>query len=111
MKEITRYDDRVLPIIFRHLRYVSEHDFPGDVYPKYMSGPTYLASRQAISAIMPHTSEVIGFNMDDILYTGILAQLGNVSVLDYVDHFTFYLPVIFLYFLIPLSKNKKSIDC
>uniref|UniRef100_A0A914HM56 Hexosyltransferase n=1 Tax=Globodera rostochiensis TaxID=31243 RepID=A0A914HM56_GLORO len=38
------------------------------------NGATYFGTAQAVRAVMAHTSEVVGFNMDDLLYTGILAE-------------------------------------
>jgi hypothetical protein len=37
-------------------------------------------NRQAIRSIMKHTSEVNAINMEDVLFTGILAKLANVSL-------------------------------
>jgi hypothetical protein len=59
-----------------------EH-FPGNRYPDYMQGATYFGTGEAIRAVMAHTREVIGFNMDDIIYTGTLAERANVSRIDY----------------------------
>lgn len=76
-----------------------------------MQGATYFGTNEAIRAVMAHTSEVIGFNMvlhfimfkeiflytmntnyfifqDDIVFTGTLAVIANVSRLDYkTKHF------------------------
>uniref|UniRef100_A0A183C1M2 Hexosyltransferase n=1 Tax=Globodera pallida TaxID=36090 RepID=A0A183C1M2_GLOPA len=57
-----------------HKWYVSEKTFPGNRYPNYMQGATYFGTAQAVRAVMAHTLEVVGFNMDDLLYTGILAE-------------------------------------
>lgn len=52
------------------------------MYPDFVHGVSVLLSRQVISAIMAHTGEVVGFNLDDVVFTGILASLGNVSLFD-----------------------------
>lgn len=71
-----------------HKWYVPVEHFPGDIYPDYMQGATYFGTNEAIRAVMAHTSEVIGFNMDDIVFTGTLAVIANVSRLDYkTKHF------------------------
>ena len=68
-------------------------DFPGERYPRYMQGATYFGTRAAIrglkgdfqlvcfikSAVMARTQEVRGFNMDDLIFTGILAEIANVT--------------------------------
>lgn len=61
-------------------RYVSKKSFPGDIFPDYMQGATYFGTTQAVRAVMAHTSEVVGFNMDDLLYTGILAERAKPPV-------------------------------
>jgi len=47
----------------------------------------YFISSQAITATMPHINKVIGFNMDDVLFTGILADLANVTRADHKEMF------------------------
>uniref|UniRef100_A0A183BN60 Hexosyltransferase n=1 Tax=Globodera pallida TaxID=36090 RepID=A0A183BN60_GLOPA len=54
--------------------YVSEKDFPGKLYPDYMQGATYFGTGQAVRAVMAQTSEVAAFNIEDVIYTGILAE-------------------------------------
>uniref|UniRef100_A0A183CBQ9 Hexosyltransferase n=1 Tax=Globodera pallida TaxID=36090 RepID=A0A183CBQ9_GLOPA len=70
-----------------HRWYVSKSAYPHNWYPDYMQGATYMASSQAISAVMRHAHEVDGFNMDDVLFTGILAKLANVTLFSAGDHF------------------------
>uniref|UniRef100_A0A914N579 Uncharacterized protein n=1 Tax=Meloidogyne incognita TaxID=6306 RepID=A0A914N579_MELIC len=52
-----------------------------------MQGASYFGNGKAIKLIMEHTNEAIGFNMDDILFTGTLAEIANVSRIDYSAHF------------------------
>lgn len=70
-----------------HKWYVPESAYPGKWYPTYMQGATYIATEHAISSIIPHMGEVNGFNMDDVLFTGVLADLGNVSKWDHKEMF------------------------
>ncbi|CAK5096223.1 unnamed protein product [Meloidogyne enterolobii] len=71
-----------------HKWYVSFEHFPGKTFPNYMQGASYLGNGKAIKLIMQHTKEAIGFNMDDILFTGTLAEIANVSRIDYAwTHF------------------------
>uniref|UniRef100_A0A915LFA0 Hexosyltransferase n=1 Tax=Meloidogyne javanica TaxID=6303 RepID=A0A915LFA0_MELJA len=71
----------------KHKWYVSENVYKGNSYPPYMQGASYVASSQAITATMPHINKVIGFNMDDVLFTGILADLANVTRADHKEMF------------------------
>jgi len=48
-----------------------------------MQGATYFGTNKAIKLTMEHTKEVIGFNMDDIVFTGTIAEIANVSRIDY----------------------------
>uniref|UniRef100_A0A914MN90 Hexosyltransferase n=1 Tax=Meloidogyne incognita TaxID=6306 RepID=A0A914MN90_MELIC len=66
-----------------HKWYVSFEHFPGKIFPNYMQGASYFGNGKAIRLIMQHTKEAIGFNMDDILFTGTLAEIANVSRIDY----------------------------
>ncbi|KAF7637135.1 Hexosyltransferase [Meloidogyne graminicola] len=66
-----------------HKWYVSVEHFPGKFFPFYMQGASYFGTNNAINLIMSHTKEVIGFNMDDIVFTGTLADIANVTRLDY----------------------------
>jgi len=58
------------------------------MYPEYMHGSTYFGNSKAITSIMKHTKEVFAIHIEDALYTGILAEKGNVSRYDHADkHF------------------------
>uniref|UniRef100_A0A1I8B664 Hexosyltransferase n=1 Tax=Meloidogyne hapla TaxID=6305 RepID=A0A1I8B664_MELHA len=63
--------------------YVPYEYFPGKQFPRYLQGASYFGSGEAIKLIMAHTKEVIGYNMDDIIFTGTLADIANVSRIDY----------------------------
>ncbi|CAK5096219.1 unnamed protein product [Meloidogyne enterolobii] len=71
----------------RNKWYVPYEHFPGNLFPRYMQGASYFGNGKAIKLIMQHTKEAIGFNMDDILFTGTLAEIANVSRIDYSVHF------------------------
>uniref|UniRef100_A0A1I8C2V0 Hexosyltransferase n=1 Tax=Meloidogyne hapla TaxID=6305 RepID=A0A1I8C2V0_MELHA len=71
----------------KHKWYVSEDAYKGNSYPPYMQGASYVASSQAITVTMPYTSKVTGFNMDDVLFTGVLADLANVTRSDHKEMF------------------------
>ncbi|KAL3102934.1 hypothetical protein niasHT_025842 [Heterodera trifolii] len=67
--------------------FVSTDEFPADLYPNYLSGGVYLSTASAISAILANTHESDGFYMDDVLFTGILAERANVTLSDQRAHF------------------------
>ncbi|KAL3080160.1 hypothetical protein niasHS_013832 [Heterodera schachtii] len=70
-----------------HKWFVSTDEFPADVYPNYLSGGVYLSTAPAISAILANNHESDGFYMDDVLFTGILAERANVTLSDQRAHF------------------------
>uniref|UniRef100_A0A915MBQ2 Hexosyltransferase n=1 Tax=Meloidogyne javanica TaxID=6303 RepID=A0A915MBQ2_MELJA len=73
---------------FQKIQYVSEKEIPMEKYPEYMHGSTYFGNSKAITSIMKHTKEVFAIHIEDALYTGILAEKGNVSRYDHADkHF------------------------
>ncbi|KAI1695381.1 galactosyltransferase domain-containing protein [Ditylenchus destructor] len=68
-------------------RYVSETDYPDDVFPPYCFGALYILSNEAVTGILEHTHEVNAFSLDDVLYTGILAEKAGVLKIDASKHF------------------------
>ncbi|KAL7071727.1 hypothetical protein ACQ4LE_009181, partial [Meloidogyne hapla] len=70
-----------------HRWYVSPVDFPNPIFPHYANGPTYLLTSKAVQAIMNATDNVHAFPIEDVLYTGILANLANVKKFSVWEHF------------------------
>ncbi|KAI1705451.1 galactosyltransferase domain-containing protein [Ditylenchus destructor] len=68
-------------------RYVSESDYPDDVFPPYCFGALYMMSNEAVKGILEHAHEVNAFSLDDVLYTGILAEKAAVRKIDSSKHF------------------------
>uniref|UniRef100_A0A1I8B2Z1 Sugar phosphate isomerase/epimerase n=1 Tax=Meloidogyne hapla TaxID=6305 RepID=A0A1I8B2Z1_MELHA len=53
-----------------------------------MHGSGYFANSKAITSLMKHAQEVYAIHIEDALYTGILAEKGNVSRIDHAfSHF------------------------
>uniref|UniRef100_A0A1I8B6Z0 ZP domain-containing protein n=1 Tax=Meloidogyne hapla TaxID=6305 RepID=A0A1I8B6Z0_MELHA len=68
--------------------YVSEKEFPNKVYPNHMHGSGYFATGKAITSIMKHTKEAYAIHIEDALWSGILAEKGNVTRVNHGhDHF------------------------
>lgn len=69
-------------------RYVNESVYPGTVYPHFASGPVYLASTETIAAILRHSGEINkNLCLEDVLFTGVLAEKANVIRVDQRQHF------------------------
>uniref|UniRef100_A0A914NAV6 Hexosyltransferase n=1 Tax=Meloidogyne incognita TaxID=6306 RepID=A0A914NAV6_MELIC len=71
----------------KHRWYVSPIDFPHPIFPHYTNGPTYLLTSKAVQAIMNLTENVHAFPIEDVLYTGVLANLANVKKFSIWEHF------------------------
>uniref|UniRef100_A0A183CKC5 Hexosyltransferase n=1 Tax=Globodera pallida TaxID=36090 RepID=A0A183CKC5_GLOPA len=67
--------------------YVSKDVYPKDMYPDFMQGTVYLTTPATINAILLYTRQIDGFYLDDVLYTGILAELAIVTLSDQKKHF------------------------
>ncbi|KAI3419383.1 hypothetical protein GPALN_006628 [Globodera pallida] len=68
--------------------YAPKEMYPKDVYPDFMQGTVYLTNPATINAILLHSRQIDGFYLDDVVYTGILAELANVTLSDQKKHFT-----------------------
>ncbi|KAL7075639.1 hypothetical protein ACQ4LE_005006 [Meloidogyne hapla] len=67
--------------------YVPEEVYPNKAYPNYLNGCTYMCSALAIKRILDTCSRINAVNMEDVLFTGIVAQEANVSRVDKPWHF------------------------
>ncbi|KAL3105959.1 hypothetical protein niasHT_025016 [Heterodera trifolii] len=63
--------------------------YPEDNYPNFMQGTVYLTTPATVTAILSHSHEIVGFYLDDVVFTGILAKLANVTLSDQKWHFIF----------------------
>uniref|UniRef100_A0A914I0L3 Hexosyltransferase n=1 Tax=Globodera rostochiensis TaxID=31243 RepID=A0A914I0L3_GLORO len=66
--------------------YAPKEMYPKDMYPDFMQGTVYLTTPATISAILLHTGQIDEFYLEDVLYTGILAELANVTLSDQEKH-------------------------
>jgi hypothetical protein len=76
-------------------RYVSRKVYPSDRYPNYVNGPAYMMTAEAVRALLAQTPQVDQFPMEDVLFTGVLAQAGNVSLYECTDYLRVYGGVIY----------------
>ncbi|KAI1693458.1 galactosyltransferase domain-containing protein [Ditylenchus destructor] len=67
--------------------YVSEEDFPGTAFPPYAPGWATMYSNEAIKAMLQHTHEVNKLSIEDVLYSGLLAEKAAVLKIDISKHF------------------------
>lgn len=63
-------------------RYVSKEQYPNDSYPNYVNSFCYLLSAPAVTAIMEKTSEQQMIQIEDALFTGILAEQAGAARID-----------------------------
>ena len=64
--------------------------YANKTYPNYLAGTFYMCSSLAISQILEHCPVVNAITMEDVLYTGIVAEKANVSRSDQRWHFYMY---------------------
>uniref|UniRef100_A0A915E4A8 Uncharacterized protein n=1 Tax=Ditylenchus dipsaci TaxID=166011 RepID=A0A915E4A8_9BILA len=62
--------------------YVSYQDYPSDILPPYVWGFFYGISNRAVKSILSVSHTVNGFSLDDLLYTGVLAEKAGVKVIS-----------------------------
>ncbi|PAV58490.1 hypothetical protein WR25_17097 [Diploscapter pachys] len=55
-------------------------------FPNYCNGPVYLMSRNAVDAILAYTTNFTMFQIEDVYYTGIIANAAGVSRLNWSRH-------------------------
>uniref|UniRef100_A0A914H2I3 Hexosyltransferase n=1 Tax=Globodera rostochiensis TaxID=31243 RepID=A0A914H2I3_GLORO len=70
--------------------YISKDVYPKDMYTDFMQGTVYLTTPATINAILLYTRQTDGFYLDDVLYTGILAELANVTLSEQQKHFMWF---------------------
>ncbi|KAL3086379.1 hypothetical protein niasHT_033497 [Heterodera trifolii] len=80
--------------------YISEDVYPLDWFPSFMQGTVYLTTPATIRAVLARAKETVGFYLDDVLFTGILAELGNVKLSDHRNHF-----------LLNFSLDERNGEC
>ncbi|PIO57722.1 N-acetyllactosaminide 3-alpha-galactosyltransferase, partial [Teladorsagia circumcincta] len=61
-------------------RYIPESSFPEEYLPDYCSGPTYLMTPAALTALMEVVWEAKVFEVEDAFFTGVLARLAGVRI-------------------------------
>ncbi|KAL3094612.1 hypothetical protein niasHT_023926 [Heterodera trifolii] len=66
---------------------VSREDFPGELFPPFALGNIYLTNTNSVKAVLAHSPKTNGFFLEDVLYSGILAELANVTKSDQQKHF------------------------
>ncbi|KAL3092739.1 hypothetical protein niasHS_007948 [Heterodera schachtii] len=67
--------------------YISREDFPGELFPPFALGNIYLTNTDTVKAVLAHSPKTNGFFLEDVLYSGILAELANVTKSDQQKHF------------------------
>ncbi|KAI6204352.1 Glycosyl transferase domain containing protein [Aphelenchoides besseyi] len=68
--------------INRHPRHVPVEEFPSDKFPEYCNGAIYLLTREAVAEIHKQMVKVEKIRLEDVLFTGIIGNLANVTRFD-----------------------------
>lgn len=68
--------------------FVTAEEFPGDEYPKYLSGWLYLTNPQTVRLLLQATLKRNFFWIDDTYVTGMLAQDQPIEFLDLTPWFS-----------------------
>ncbi|KAL3088224.1 hypothetical protein niasHT_021884 [Heterodera trifolii] len=70
--------------------YVSREMYAPEMYPPFVVGGGYMATTDTVKAILAQTHKINVLYLEDVMYTGILGELANATVLDQKqDHFWF----------------------
>uniref|UniRef100_A0A7I4Y443 Hexosyltransferase n=1 Tax=Haemonchus contortus TaxID=6289 RepID=A0A7I4Y443_HAECO len=70
--------------------YISEEEFPGEMYPPYCCGFAYLIPVPALQTILNATKTERLIHMEDVFITGQLAQKSGVNHVNIMDRVSFY---------------------
>ncbi|KAK7501947.1 hypothetical protein BaRGS_00006699 [Batillaria attramentaria] len=63
--------------------FVSDLDYPGDTYPKYVFGGGYVMTRAAAKALVAASSSTDYLHLEDVYVTGVLARRAGVRHLGH----------------------------
>ncbi|KAL3107291.1 hypothetical protein niasHT_018467 [Heterodera trifolii] len=70
--------------------YVSREMYAPKIFPPFVVGGGYMATTETVKAILAQTHKINVLYLEDVMYTGILGELANATVLDQKqDHFWF----------------------
>ena len=58
---------------------ITEAEHPGDAYPDFATGPSYLVSQQAVEEIIPVAMEHRYIHLEDVFLTGIVADILGIA--------------------------------
>lgn len=61
------------------LRYIPWSEYPDPVFPDYCNGAIYMLSDEAVVQILNSTPMVNKIRLEDVLFTGIIGQLSNLT--------------------------------
>ncbi|KAI1700824.1 galactosyltransferase domain-containing protein [Ditylenchus destructor] len=62
--------------------YITLEEWPKEVYPDYTSGSSYLLSDEAVKRIVATTVKVHSLPIEDVFYTGIVAEEAKIARVD-----------------------------
>ena len=61
---------------------MTKAEYPGDKYPDFATGPSYLVSMQALLDILPLAMEQQYIHLEDVFLTGVVAESLGIQRLN-----------------------------
>ncbi|CAJ0602705.1 unnamed protein product [Cylicocyclus nassatus] len=69
--------------------YVPENAWPNEYFPPYCSGPMYIMGKEAIQLILDYAPLFTPVTVDDVFYTGIIAEKAKIQRVHWEASVTF----------------------
>ncbi|KAK0401907.1 hypothetical protein QR680_016042 [Steinernema hermaphroditum] len=73
-----------------HKWYIPHDYYASEEYPPYMNGPAYFMTAQSTRAILDKTDNTTFFWIEDVMFTGIMANKTGVKLVDSRELFKFH---------------------
>uniref|UniRef100_A0A1I8AHV0 Hexosyltransferase n=1 Tax=Steinernema glaseri TaxID=37863 RepID=A0A1I8AHV0_9BILA len=73
-----------------HKWYIPKEYYGQDQYPPYVNGPAYLMTQNSTKAILEKTNVTTFFWIEDVLFTGLMADKTNVKLINSYGIFAFH---------------------
>ncbi|KAK0401733.1 hypothetical protein QR680_015947 [Steinernema hermaphroditum] len=73
-----------------HKWYIPVNYYNSSSYPTYVNGPAYLMTAASTRAILERTAETTFFWIEDVMFTGLMAERTGVKVIESLRTFRFY---------------------
>ncbi|KAK5966132.1 Hexosyltransferase [Trichostrongylus colubriformis] len=91
--------------------YIPESSYPEEYLPDYCSGPTYLMTPAALTALMEVVWEAKVFEVEDAFFTGVLARLAGVRIRKQRGFWDRLVCFIYIYLISQLKNESAMRSC